>query len=80
MGVRVRRGRWAEVRLAGFDGVDSEVRIVAQRAENMFGKIVFGVDVRKPGNPVDNVIVLWETKTNKQEGNMCWNNAFQGHV
>lgn len=66
----VRRERRTEVRLAGFDGPDSKVRMVAQRAENMIGEFVSGVDVRKAVNPVDNVIVLWKTKTLKQEGNM----------
>lgn len=76
MGVNVRGGRWTEVGRAGFDGVDSELGMGAQIAENMIGKIVFGVDVRKSINQVDNVIVLWKAKTSEQGGNMRWNYAF----
>ena len=80
MGISVRRGWWAKVGLGGLDDVDSELWIVAQRVEYMIGKIFFGVAVGKPGNPVDNVIVLWKTKTFEQKGNMFWNNALQGHI
>lgn len=70
MGMNIRRGWWAKVRPAGFNGVDIEIRMSTQRAKNMIGKVVFGVDVWKPGNPFYDLIVLWKANASKQEGNM----------